>query len=60
MDVTGEIERLQQEHSDLEQRLQSLTRGVRLTPDEELEVRALKRRKLQTKDRIQALSQGGK
>ena len=57
MDVAGEIERLQQEHSDLEERLEALNRGVRLTPSEELEVRTLKRRKLQAKDRIQSLSQ---
>ena len=50
------IEQLRKEHSELEQRLETLNRSVRLTPSEEQEVRQIKRAKLSKKDRIQQLT----
>jgi len=50
------IEKLRQEHTELDMRLQQLNSSVRLTPAEEMEVRSIKRKKLAKKDQILTLS----
>ncbi len=53
---TARLEDLREEHRSLEERLMALGGHARLTPDEALEVRRLKKLKLRTKDAMFALS----
>ena len=55
-DVDSEFRRLQEQHRDHEERLQVLATKVRLSEDEELEEKRLKKEKLLLKDRMEALS----
>jgi hypothetical protein len=50
-----EYQRLDQEHHDYESRLQALTDKVVLSDEEQMEETTLKKRKLQVKDRMEAL-----
>ncbi len=56
VDPEGRIAALRREHSELEARLVALKRNVRLTAAEEIEVRKIKRQKLNKKDEIARLS----
>ena len=55
---TARLEDLREEHRSLEDRLLVLGGHARLTPDEALEVRRLKKLKLRMKDAMLALSHG--
>jgi hypothetical protein len=50
-----QLVRLQQAHHSLEAELEGLTRRAYLTPSEETRARAIKKQKLQTKDRMRVL-----
>lgn len=50
-----ELKRLLEEHEGLEQRLDSLGKLRYLTPEEAMEQRTLKKRKLVGRDRIEAI-----
>jgi len=50
-----ELERLIQQHDDLELRLDALGKLLYLTPDEALEQRQLKKQKLAGRDRIEQI-----
>jgi len=54
-DVDSEYRRLQEEHKGHEARLQVLAAKSRLSEDEEMEERRLKKEKLLLKDRMEAL-----
>lgn len=56
-EITNEINRLREEHADLERRLVELNSHVYLTPAEQVEEHRIKKLKLQKKDRIQTLQQ---
>lgn len=47
-----EVERLRQQHRQLEERLAALDRHLALTPDEQIERSRLKKEKLLVKDRM--------
>jgi uncharacterized protein YdcH (DUF465 family) len=55
-DVDSEFRRLQEQHRGHEERLQVLASKARLSEDEELEEKRLKKEKLLLKDRMEALS----
>ena len=55
-DVDSEFRRLQEQHRGHEERLQVLATKARLSEDEELEEKRLKKEKLLLKDRMEALS----
>lgn len=55
-DVDSEFRRLQEQHRNHEERLQVLASKVRLSEEEELEEKRLKKEKLLLKDRMEALS----
>jgi hypothetical protein len=55
-DVDSEFRRLQEQHRDHEERLQVLATKARLSEDEELEEKRLKKEKLLLKDRMETLS----
>jgi uncharacterized protein YdcH (DUF465 family) len=50
-----EYQRLDREHHDYESRLQALTDKVVLSDEEQIEETTLKKRKLQVKDRMEAI-----
>jgi uncharacterized protein YdcH (DUF465 family) len=54
-DIDSEYRRLQEEHRGHEARLQVLAAKSRLSEDEEMEERRLKKEKLLLKDRMEAL-----
>lgn len=49
------LNQLQREHENLEDRLESLNRPLALSAEEEVEMRAIKKRKLAIKDRLRVL-----
>ena len=51
-----EYQRLNQQHQDYESRLTTLTSKVILSDDEQVEEVTLKKRKLQVKDRMEAIA----
>jgi hypothetical protein len=51
-----EYQRLHQQHQDYESRLTTLTEKVILSDDEQVEEVTLKKRKLQVKDRMEAIA----
>ena len=53
---TGELSRLKAEHHELDEKLARLESVRFPSPEEELEIKALKKRKLAIKDRIQLLA----
>jgi uncharacterized protein YdcH (DUF465 family) len=55
-DVDAEYRRLHDEHHDHEIRLQALAGKPRLSEDEEVEERRLKKEKLALKDRMEAIA----
>jgi uncharacterized protein YdcH (DUF465 family) len=55
LDQNEEYQRLDQEHHDFESRLQALTDKVVLSDEEQMEEITLKKRKLQVKDRMEAI-----
>ena len=55
-DLDPEYHRLHAEHSDHERRLEALASKSRLSEDEELEERRLKKEKLLLKDRMEAIA----
>jgi uncharacterized protein YdcH (DUF465 family) len=55
-DVDSEFRRLQEQHRGHEERLQVLATKARLSEDEELEEKRLKKEKLLLKDRMEALA----
>lgn len=50
-----DVQQLEAEHRDLEAQVKSLTRRAYLTPGEQQQVAELKKKKLDTKDRLYAL-----
>ena len=54
--LSDEAKRLQQEHSELQARLEALDNRLYLTPQEEFERKTIQKLKLQKKDRIAALT----
>ena len=54
--LSDEAHRLQQEHSELQARLQELDNRLYLTPQEEFERKTIQKLKLQKKDQIAALT----
>jgi len=57
-DMDTEYRRLLEEHRDHEDRLQALAGKPRLSEDEEIEEKRLKKEKLALKDRMEAISRG--
>jgi hypothetical protein len=55
-EVQMTIEQLREQHQQAEQRLRELDRHVWLSPDEQVELARLKKRKLQLKDEIRHLA----
>jgi uncharacterized protein YdcH (DUF465 family) len=55
LDQNEEFRRLDQEHHDYESRLQALTDKVVLSDEEQMEETTLKKKKLQVKDRMEAI-----
>ena len=55
-EIDPEYDRLYAEHRDHERRLQSLATKTRLSEEEELEERRLKKEKLVLKDRMEAIA----
>lgn len=55
IDIDSEYRRLQEQHQGHEARLQVLAAKPRLSEDEEIEERRLKKEKLLLKDRMEAL-----
>lgn len=55
-DVPTTLTRLRADHQLAEQRLQELAAHLSLTPDEQLEIARLKKRKLHLKDEIRQLA----
>lgn len=55
LDVRAEIGKLRQEHEQLERRLDELNLHVYLTPSEQVEMKRIKKLKLQKKDQIHSL-----
>jgi uncharacterized protein YdcH (DUF465 family) len=55
-DLDPEYHRLYAEHNDHERRLEALASKPRLSEDEELEERRLKKEKLLLKDRMEAIA----
>lgn len=59
VDVSAKIEALRLRHEQCENRLRSYEKRKWLSPEEESEVRRLKRQKLQAKDEMRRFSQIG-
>jgi uncharacterized protein YdcH (DUF465 family) len=55
-EIDAEYRRLLESHRDHEQRLQALAGKTRLSEDEELEEKRLKKEKLLLKDRMEAIA----
>ncbi|MGH9399634.1 MAG: hypothetical protein ACRD00_04655 [Thermoanaerobaculia bacterium] len=55
-DIDSEYHRLQEQHRGHEERLQMLATKARLSEDEEMEEKKLKKEKLLLKDRMEALA----
>ena len=55
LEENEEFRRLDREHHDYESRLQALTNKVVLSDEEQLEETTLKKKKLQVKDRMEAI-----
>jgi uncharacterized protein YdcH (DUF465 family) len=55
-DIDSEYRRLQEQHRGHEERLQVLATKTRLSEDEEIEEKRLKKEKLLLKDRMEALA----
>jgi hypothetical protein len=55
LEAREEIHRLRLEHEELERRLDELNLHVYLTPHEQIELKRIKKLKLQKKDQIHAL-----
>jgi uncharacterized protein YdcH (DUF465 family) len=55
-DVATTLEQLRADHRHAEQRLQELGRHLSLSPEEQVEVAHLKKRKLHLKDEIRSLA----
>ncbi len=55
-DIDSEYRRLQEQHRDHEERLQVLATKTRLSEDEEIEEKRLKKEKLLLKDRMEVLA----
>jgi uncharacterized protein YdcH (DUF465 family) len=55
-DIDSEYRRLQEQHRGHEERLQLLATKARLSEDEEMEEKRLKKEKLLIKDRMEALA----
>ncbi len=52
METNEEFRSLKEKHAQLEERLEELQKKVYLTVEEELEVKAIKKQKLELKDRM--------
>ena len=52
METNEEFRALKEKHAQLEERLEELQKKVYLTTEEELEVKAIKRQKLELKDKM--------
>ncbi len=52
METSEEFRALKEKHAQLEERLEELQKKVYLTTEEELEVKAIKRQKLELKDKM--------
>ncbi len=52
METNEEFRELKQKHAKLEERLEELQKKLYLTTEEELEVKSIKRQKLELKDRM--------
>lgn len=55
-EVAATLDTLRAHHRQADERLQELVRQVSLSPDEEMEIALLKKRKLHLKDEIRQLS----
>jgi len=56
LEVNEEYRRLNEQHQEFESRLTSLTSKPMLSDDEQLEETTLKKKKLQVKDRMEAIA----
>ena len=56
LEVNEEYRRLTEQHREFESRLTSLTSKATLSDDEQLEETTLKKKKLQVKDRMEAIA----
>ena len=56
--MNEEYRRLHEQHHEYENRLLSLTEKVVLSDEEQIEETTLKKRKLQVKDRMEAIAKG--
>lgn len=57
IDMSARLEALSRRHAEYEERLRDFEKRLYLTPDEEAEVRRLKREKLRTKDEMRRSSE---
>ena len=56
LEINEEYKRLNEQHREFESRLTSLTSKATLSDDEQLEETTLKKKKLQLKDRMEAIA----
>ena len=56
LEINEEYRRLNEQHREFESRLTSLTSKATLSDDEQLEETTLKKKKLQVKDRMEAIA----
>ena len=56
LEINEEYRRLNQQHQEFESRLTSLTSKPTLSDDEQIEETTLKKKKLQLKDRMEAIA----
>ena len=56
LNVQSQLNRLQRQHTELAQRIQTIDSRMHLTADEQFQINELKKRKLATKDRISELN----
>jgi uncharacterized protein YdcH (DUF465 family) len=56
LEINEEYRRLNEQHQEFESRLTSLTSKTQLSDDEQIEETTLKKKKLQLKDRMEAIA----
>lgn len=58
VDMSAKLEALSRRHAEYDERLRAFEGRIYLTPDEEAEIRMLKREKLRAKDEMRRVGEG--